>query len=143
MQIAYTSQDYRKQAQSLGCGLIDLFINGTTQPIKGEIVTKSLNSILGVSDISKGKFKIPRIIRFNNPNTQNLIIFNQTFDVEVLCIDNLASKLVSKLHYIKSHKNTGQYIQAFAQVSAIVIAPSGFIKHHKIIEGKTKINFTI
>jgi hypothetical protein len=114
---------------------IELFIDGTKQPIKGEIVTKSLHSILGVSEISKGKFKIPRLIRFNN--------LNQYFDVEVLCLDHEASKLVSKLYYIKSHKGTGQYIQAFAQVSAIIIAPSGFIKHHKIIEGKTKINFTI
>ncbi len=55
---------------------VDLFINGTKQSIKGELVTKGLNSILGVSEISKGKFKIPRLIRFNNPNTQNLIIFN-------------------------------------------------------------------
>ena len=122
---------------------VDLFINGTKQSIKGELVTKSLHSILGVSEISKGKFKIPRLIRFNNPNTQNLIIFNQYFDVEVLCLDHEVNKLVSKLYYIMSHKGTGQYIQAFAQVSAIIIAPSGFIKHHKIIEGKTKINFTI
>lgn len=122
---------------------VELFIGGTKQPIKGEIVTKSLNSILGVSDKTKQSFKHPRVILFEKFNFQNLIVFDQLFDVEVLCLDHEANKLVSKLYYIKSHKGTGQYIQAFAQVSAIIIAPSGFIKHHKIIEGKTKINFTI
>jgi hypothetical protein len=143
MQIAYTTQDGRKLPKSMGYGLINLFINGTKQSIKGELVSPNLNSIIGVSDKTKHSFKLPRVILFDNPNVQNLIVFDQLFDVEVLCLDALATKLVSKLYYIKSHKATGQYIQAFAQVSAIVIAPSGFIKNHKIIEGKTKINFTI
>jgi hypothetical protein len=143
MQIAYTSQEGRKPPQSKDFALIDLFINGAKQSFKGELVTSSLNSILGASDKTKHSFKLPRVILFDNPNVQNHIVFDHLFDVEVLCLNDKANKLVSKLHYIKSHKGTGQYIQAFAQVNAIIIAPSGFIKHHKIIEGKTKINFTI
>ena len=123
--------------------LVELFINGAKQPIKAELVNSIFNSILGVSDKTKQSFKHPRVILFENPNVQNLIVFDHLFDVEVLCLDDLTNKPVSKLYYIKSHKGTGQYVQAFAQVSAIIILPSGFIKHHKIIEGKTKINFTI
>lgn len=122
---------------------VELFINKAKQPIKAELVNSSFNSILGVSDKTKQSFKYPRVILFENPNVQNLIVFDHLFDVEVLCLDDLTNKPVSKLYYIKSHKWTGQYVQAFAQVSAIIIVPSGFIKHHKIIEGKTKINFSI
>jgi hypothetical protein len=122
---------------------IQIKISGRSKTIEAQIMTSDVLSILGVSDISKRKFKIPRLIRFNNPNTQNLIIFNQLFNVEVLSIEGSDGGVVSKIHYIKTHAAKGRYIQAFAQINAIIIVPEGFVKETKIIEGKTKINFSI
>ena len=57
---------------------IQIKISGRNKTIEAQIMTSDVISVLGVSDISKRNFKIPRLIRFNNPNTQNLIIFNQS-----------------------------------------------------------------
>jgi hypothetical protein len=119
---------------------IQIKISGRNKTIEAQIMTSDVISVLGVSDISKRNFKIPRLIRFNNPNTQNLIIFNQLFNVEILCIEGYDGGKVSKIHYIKRHAATGRYIQAFAQINAIIIVPEGFVRETKIIEGKTKIN---
>ena len=83
-------------------------------------------------------FKIPLVLKIEDPNIQSFVLTNYSFPVEHICIGE--KNIVDKTYTQFVSKTTAPFVQSFSGFKLIVLAPVGFVKKYKIKEKETTIS---
>ena len=83
-------------------------------------------------------FKIPLVLKIEDPNIQSFVLTNYSFPVEHICVNE--KNMVEKTYTQFVSKTTAPFVQSFTGFKFIILAPVGFIKKNKIKEKVTTIS---
>ena len=83
-------------------------------------------------------FKIPLVLKIEDPNIQSFVLTNYSFPVEHICVNE--KNMVEKTYTQFVSLTTAPFVQSFTGFKFINLAPLGFIKKNKIKEKVTTIS---
>ena len=83
-------------------------------------------------------FKIPLVLKIEDPNIQSFVLTNYSFPVEHICVNE--KNMVEKTYTQFVSKTTAPFVQSFTGFKFIILTPVGFIKKYKIKEKETTIS---
>jgi len=123
------------------------FINTCELQIKTNVSEKVITCELTESVIeifqslnfrNQEDFKIPLVLKIEDPNIQSFVLTNYSFPVEHICVNE--KNMVEKTYTQFVSKTTAPFVQSFTGFKFIILAPVGFIKKYKIKEKETTIS---